>query len=76
MRYVIAKICVDDDGHYSVDTFSLEQGGSVGLGTESCGDGPKNFDGTGELIKAKLAFFHDYIMGIVSKEGKHDDQTT
>ena len=70
MRYAIIKICIDENGHYSVDAPTLDQGGTIGFGTEHSGL-TKNFDETGELVKAKLEFFYDYFMDLVAKHEKN-----
>jgi hypothetical protein len=62
MRYIVARICIDENGVYSIDGPSQEQGGTVGFGTTQYGDKPANIDGTAEGVRAMLKMFHDYLL--------------
>jgi len=66
-RHVVAHICIDENGVYSFDAPTYEQGGTVGFGTQQVGDKPGNIDGTVEGLRATLKLFHDYFKDQVQR---------
>lgn len=58
-RLVVAKVCLDTDGRYSLDAPSFDQGGTVGFGTQWFGQ--CSIEETVVGLRHVLQFFDEHL---------------
>jgi hypothetical protein len=66
-RFVVAHVCLDSDGKYSIDAPGPDQGGTMGFGTSSVENG--ELEGTMRLLEATLKSWHEIMFHIVRSKG-------
>ena len=59
-RLVVAKVCIDSEGKYSIDAPGPDQGGTMGWGTSSAGDG--DLESTVSLLIATLRYWQPELL--------------
>jgi len=73
-KYVVVQILLDENGTYSVQGPCLEQGGTIGYGDTTYGQGPANIDDTALGVGGKLKYFHEWFMAVVAEKKKEADK--
>lgn len=59
-RLVVAHICIDTEGNYSVDCPGADQGGTMGYGTVWYGD--RGIETTLRCLLGTLRYFHGQLL--------------
>jgi hypothetical protein len=67
MKYIVAKVCIDSDGRYSLSTPQPNQGGDIGFGSLTVGEG--ELDKTIDMLKGILRNYHDYHLAKIGNKG-------
>lgn len=65
-RYVVARVCLDSEGKYSVDAPGLDQGGTLGFGTASVDEG--DLESALRLLEVALKRQHHALFSRISGE--------